>query len=51
MLGQDSAQLDDRLTFVDKPLSVLSTDIRQLHFKDICVVEVQWRYCKVIEAT
>ncbi|PHT33887.1 hypothetical protein CQW23_25687 [Capsicum baccatum] len=42
---------DDQLTFVEEPVLVLASDVRQLHTREILVVKIQWRHRPVEENT
>ena len=39
----ESVQLDERLSFIEKPVSILARNVRQLRSKVILVVQVQWQ--------
>ncbi|PHT86901.1 hypothetical protein T459_09007 [Capsicum annuum] len=45
-----SFELDDRLTFVEEPVTILVRDIRGLHSMELPMVNVQWRHRPVEEA-
>ena len=51
VLQWDSVQLDEKLAFVEEPVSILARDVRRLRSREIPVVKVQWRHRPVEEAT
>ncbi|XP_049378066.1 LOW QUALITY PROTEIN: uncharacterized protein LOC125842802 [Solanum stenotomum] len=51
VLQYDAVELDDRLTFVEEPVAILSRDVRRLRSRAIPVVKVRWRHRPVEEAT
>ncbi|XP_015169240.1 uncharacterized protein [Solanum tuberosum] len=51
VLQYDTVELDDRLTFVEKPVAILASDVRKLRSRAIPFVKVHWRHCPVEEAT
>ncbi|XP_047256238.1 G-type lectin S-receptor-like serine/threonine-protein kinase At4g27290 [Capsicum annuum] len=42
VLRWDSVQLDEQLAFVEEPMLILASDVRQLRTRKISVVKVQW---------
>uniref|UniRef100_A0A0V0IHG9 Putative ovule protein n=1 Tax=Solanum chacoense TaxID=4108 RepID=A0A0V0IHG9_SOLCH len=47
----DAIELDDRLTFVEEPLVILTIDVRRLYSRVILVVKVHWSHFLVKEVT
>lgn len=43
--------MDERLTFIDKPVFILARDVRSVHAREIHMVKIQWAYHLVEEAT
>lgn len=46
-----AVQLDEWLSFIDKPISILSRDIMRLHSRVILVAKVQLRHRPIDEFT
>lgn len=43
--------LDERLAFLEEPVSIFARDVKRLHSRDILVVKVHWCHLLVEEAT
>ena len=51
VLQYDAVELDDRLTFVEEPVAILTRDVRKLRLRSIPIFNIRWRHRLVEEAT
>lgn len=51
MLSYDTVRLDDCLTYIDEPMTILARDVSELRYRYILVIKVQWRNYPIKEAT
>ena len=51
VLQYDAVELDDRLTFVEEPVAILTRDVRKLRLRSIPIFNIRWRHRSVEEDT
>ncbi|CAN4124986.1 unnamed protein product [Withania somnifera] len=51
VIHDDSVQLDENLSFVEKPVKILAKEVRKLRSGEIPVVKVRWSNHPIEEAT